>query len=68
MRTADRLKDRAGPGLLTAAQLERLGVRKLNRYALALECNACETSWFPKTDAGGVLPRGFWRCPNRCNW
>jgi hypothetical protein len=53
---------------LSMEQLERLGVRKLNRYSLALQCNICETVWSPQLMADSSLPRGFWRCPNRCNW
>jgi hypothetical protein len=68
MQTGNHVLTSPGPRLPTADLLEKLGVKKLNRYALVLECNACETTWSPKPDAGGILPRGFWRCPNRCNW
>jgi hypothetical protein len=53
--------------LLSKEQLARLGVTKLNRYALMLQCNTCETSWSPGVEADGMPKRGFWRCPNRCN-
>jgi hypothetical protein len=50
------------------AQMAKVGVRLLNKYGLALQCAACDATWYPKPDADGSLPRGFWRCPNRCNW
>lgn len=53
---------------LSAAHLWRLGVRKLNRYGLILECTACGTSWSSKAGADGKLPPAYWHCPNRCNW
>jgi hypothetical protein len=53
---------------LPAAQLEKLGVRALNKYDLELQCIKCGEIWAPKPYADGSLERGFWKCPNRCNW
>jgi hypothetical protein len=50
------------------AQMARLGVRLLNRYGRILQCEQCRTTWTPEPAPDGSLPRGFWRCPNRCNW
>lgn len=50
------------------AQMAKLGVRLLNKYGRVLQCEACEATWCPQPAAGGSLPHGFWRCPNRCNW
>jgi hypothetical protein len=53
---------------LSRAQLEKLRVRLLNKFDLALECVACGEVWAPKYYPDGTLPRGYWKCPNRCNW
>ncbi len=48
--------------------LSRFGVRRLNRYDLFLECFHCRATWAPRLKRDGTLPRGYWECPNRCNW
>jgi hypothetical protein len=53
---------------LVGAEMAKLGVRLLNKYGRALQCQACEATWSPRPTDDGSLPRGFWRCPNRCNW
>lgn len=50
------------------ARMERLGVRLLNKYGRILQCEHCKATWSPTPVMDGSLPRGFWRCPNRCNW
>ncbi len=50
------------------ARMAKLGVRLLNKYGRVIRCEACELTWYPQSAADGSLPRGFWRCPNRCNW
>jgi hypothetical protein len=50
------------------AQMAQLGVRLLNKYGRILQCEACEATWRPHLTGDGSFPRGFWRCPNRCNW
>jgi hypothetical protein len=53
---------------MLGAQLAQLGVRLRNRYGRVLQCEACQAVWSPERLPDGSLPRGFWRCPNRCNW
>jgi len=53
---------------LPAAQLEKLGVRALNKYDLELECLTCGEIWARKSYPDGDLERDFWKCPNRCTW
>jgi hypothetical protein len=53
---------------IRGAQLAGLGIRLLNRYGRLLECETCGATWSPEPARDGGLPRGFWRCPNRCNW
>jgi hypothetical protein len=48
--------------------MAKLGVRLLNKYGRVLQCEHCETIWSPEEGPDGSFPRGFWRCPNRCNW
>jgi len=50
------------------AQMAQLGVRLLNKYGRILQCEECGETWSPQPAPDGSLPRGFWRCPNRCNW
>jgi hypothetical protein len=50
------------------AQMAKVGVRLLNRYGQVLECEKCGEQWTPQQAADGSLPRGFWHCPNKCNW
>lgn len=54
--------------ILTAEHIARLGVNKLNRYNLMLQCKGCDTIWSPSLALDGSLARGFWQCPNKCNW
>jgi hypothetical protein len=54
--------------LVLGAQMAKLGVRLLNKYGRLLQCERCETIWSPERGPDGSLRRGFWRCPNRCNW
>jgi hypothetical protein len=54
--------------ILSASQLEKLGVRINNKFDLLLECLSCGETWAPRPHPDGSLPRGYWRCPNRCNW
>jgi hypothetical protein len=50
------------------AQMAKLGVRLLNTSGQALQRKVCEATWCPQPAADDTLPRGFWRCTNRCNW
>lgn len=56
------------PRMLSAAQLARLGVSRLNRFNAVLQCTQCGTTWSTNPKPGGMLPPGYWKCPNRCNW
>lgn len=56
------------PHLLSAAKLEKLGVRIQNKYDLSLECLNCGQIWTPQRHPDETLPCGYWKCPNRCNW
>ena len=49
------------------AQMAKLGVRLLNN-GRALQCEICEATWRPQPNLDGSFRRGFWQCPNRCNW
>jgi len=53
---------------LPAQQLEKLGVKILNKYDLSLQCRVCGEVWFPEYLEDDSLLRGYWKCPNRCNW
>lgn len=55
-------------GRLRRIELAKFGVQLLNRYGRALQCDCCGVTWFPEPLPDGTLPRGFWKCPNRCNW
>lgn len=50
------------------ARMAKLGVRLVNRYGGVLQCETCAATWSPRPTPSGFFPRGFWRCPNRCNW
>jgi hypothetical protein len=56
------------PRYLSPEQLARLGVSRLNRYDAVLRCVTCGTTWSPKLRLDAKLPRGYWQCPNKCNW
>jgi hypothetical protein len=51
-----------------SAQMPQLGVRLLNKYGWVLQCERCGTTWTAQPLPDGSFPRGFSRCPNRCNW
>jgi len=59
---------RVDPRYLSPVQLARLGVSRLNRYDVLLQCMMCGAIWSPKLRAAGALPPGYWQCPNKCNW
>lgn len=60
--------ERTDPRYLSPEHLARLGVLRLNRYDILLQCMMCGTTWSPRLDADRTLPRGYWQCPNKCNW
>ncbi len=59
---------REDPRYLSRLHLEKLGVTRLNRYDVLLQCMTCGAAWAPKLRPDATLPAGYWQCPNRCNW
>jgi hypothetical protein len=49
------------------AELERLGVRLLNKQDIILQCTTCRETWSPQLDSNGKLPFDYWLCPANCN-
>lgn len=60
-------EDLADPRRLSGPQLARLGIQILNKYDLLLQCASCNETWTPTLKADGMLPAGYWVCPNKCN-
>lgn len=56
------------PHFLDHDRLAKLGVKNPNRYDMQLQCARCGEIWTPQPLPDGRLPRGYWKCPNRCNW
>jgi hypothetical protein len=52
---------------MSDADLSALGVGRVNRLDLVLECNECGETWAPQLDASGKLPFDYWVCPAKCN-
>ncbi len=52
---------------MSEGELRKLGVRRLDRTELVLQCRACGEQWSPQLDAGGKLPFDYWLCPANCN-
>jgi len=48
--------------------LKQKDVTLLDERHIILECNQCGMRWSPNILEGGRLPKGYWRCPNRCNF
>ena len=59
---------RRGVRQLTADELARVGVNKLNEHNLVLQCQLCRQVWMPSKRPDGTLAPFHWRCPDRCNW
>jgi hypothetical protein len=57
----------ARPLRFTGPELAKFGVAIMDRRNLSLACEKCGQRWWPMLRRGGKLPRGYWRCPNRCN-
>ena len=45
---------------LKKAGIERVGME-------SYRCLKCGVVWSPNLRKGGRLPKGWWRCPNKCN-
>jgi hypothetical protein len=48
-------------------RLSRVGVTLKSMSPFALECDDCQTVWYPDTRPGGGTSRGWWRCIKGCN-
>ena len=68
MVTTEREASPASRQLLSGEKLAKLGVQIMNRFDLALKCMACGEIWSPRRTAEDKPVRGYWKCPNRCNW
>ena len=56
------------PRRFSATELEKVGVEIINPERVMLKCKSCQQQWSPNILSGGRLPKGYWKCPNRCNW
>jgi hypothetical protein len=56
-----------GPRRLSQPELARVGIHIRDWSLTLLVCDTCGECWSPTVGRGGRLPRGYWRCPNRCN-
>ena len=48
-------------------QLKKVGVSLVKTGLLKLRCRECNETWRIK-QKGLRLPKGYWKCPNGCNW
>ena len=49
--------------------LNHHGVTLLNDQTLLFQCDKCGQLWSPNLlPNGGRLPKGYWKCPNKCNY
>ena len=56
------------PRRCTESEVNQAGVTLAYPHGLGLACHQCGQVWYPMLPpGGGRLPRGYWRCPNRCN-
>ena len=68
MRVLDRnCMDKEDVRHMPDAELERLGVRLLNKQDIILQCTDCRETWSPQLDSSGKLPFDYWLCPANCN-
>ena len=50
------------------SELRRRGVELVDYHRFWLQCHNCMEMWSPNGPPGNDrLPRGYWKCPNRCN-
>jgi len=54
------------PKRFTPGELEKVGVKILDKGQVTLECEKCGQVWSPNLLRGGRLPRNYWKCPNGC--
>ena len=68
MRVLDRnCMDKEDVRHMAGAELERLGVRLLNKQDIILQCTTCMETWSPQLDSNGKLQFDYWLCPANCN-
>ena len=48
--------------------IKKHNVTLADEKRLLLQCNECGKGWSPNLDLGGRLPKGYWKCPNKCNY
>ncbi len=60
--------------MYSAPKLKKLGVELLDRDARRLRCLVCGEEWECRPNSlrrsipnRSRLPRGYWKCPHRCN-
>ena len=56
------------PRIYSKTELKKFGVTLEDERKLILRCDKCRQGWMVNLKPGGKIPRGSWRCPNRCNW
>jgi serine/threonine protein kinase len=56
------------PRRFSKRELARVGVQITDPQGIVMHCSRCGQGWSPNLRSGGKLPRGYWKCPNRCNW
>jgi hypothetical protein len=68
MRVLDRFcTDKEDVRHMSDAELNRLGIRLLDRQNIILQCANCLETWSPQLGANGKLPFDYWICPANCN-
>jgi ribosomal protein L37AE/L43A len=48
--------------------LKKHSVTLADEKRLLLQCNRCGKSWSPNISSEKRLPKGYWKCPNKCNY
>jgi hypothetical protein len=56
------------PRRYSKTELKKFGITLEDERQLILRCDKCGQGWMVNLKPGGKIPRGSWRCPNRCNW
>ena len=44
------------------------GIELIDPHRVWYQCQQCGQMWSPDIQRGGRMPRGYWKCPNGCNW
>lgn len=59
--------DMSRPSRCTVRELSKVGVSLEDESRLILRCKTCKTGWMVNLLSEGILPKGYWKCPNKCN-